>query len=455
MSGITNIQEAVLKKEVLKKLNRPGFKNTDFKKTIEDNYALNDEKDAYVLKNGINANTTSKIVSILKTVGFLPFDSLDEVVNHIKSIEKKYTLLFAYNGTGKTRLSMKFRELSKTGDNKETLYFNAFTEDLFTWDNDLDDDTHRVLLLNRDSKFFGSTESEDDKSLIESIDIANRIRPLLKRYADFNFDIDYKYKKPNAADNGDESEYWAVNFIREELVEGTAQNKNFIKVSRGEENIFIWCFFLAIAQLAIDGDQNYDWVKYIYIDDPISSLDDNNTIAVASHLARLLKENDNNVKVIISSHHTLFFNVMCNELKNGQKYFLSKLDENKYKLTDTTDTPFFHHVSLIRDLHNAVERGNLYSYHFNILRSILEKTASFHGFANFSDCIKPEADDENSVIYTRMINILSHGNYSLYEPTEMLPENKQHFKKILRQFLKNYKFNPEIVPELETETAQE
>ncbi len=448
MSGITNIPEAVFKKEVLKKLNRP-----EFKKIIKDNYALNAENDAYILAEGLNVNTTKKIVSILKTVGFVPFNTLDEVVNHIKSIEKKYTLLFAYNGTGKTRLSMKFRELSKTGDNKETLYFNAFTEDLFTWDNDLDDDTHRVLLLNRDSKFFGSTEAEDDKSLIESIDIANRIRPLLKRYADFNFDINYKYKKPNSEETGDETEYWAVNFIREELIDGTAQNKNFIKVSRGEENIFIWCFFLAIAQLAIDGDQNYDWVKYIYIDDPISSLDDNNTIAVASHLARLLKENDNNVKVIISSHHTLFFNVMCNELKNGQKYFLSKLDDNKYKLTDTTDTPFFHHVSLIRDLHNAVESGNLYSYHFNILRSILEKTASFHGFANFSDCIKPEADDENGVIYTRMINILSHGNYSLYEPTEMLPENKQHFKKILRQFLKNYKFNPEIVPEIETETV--
>lgn len=453
MSEITNIQETVFKKEILKKLNKPEFKNTDFQKTISVNYALNDDKDAYVLKEGIDDITTNKIINIFKTVGFIPFNSLDEVVKHIKLIDKKYTLLFAYNGTGKTRLSMKFRELSKTGENKETLYFNAFTEDLFTWDNDLDDDTHRVLLLNRDSKFFGSTGAEDDKSLIESLDIANRIRPLLNRYANFNFEIDFRYKKPNAEEIGDETEHWAVNFIREELVDGTAQNKEFIKVSRGEENIFIWCFFLAIAQLAIDSDQNYDWVKYIYIDDPISSLDDNNTIAVASHLARMLKANDNNVKVIISSHHTLFFNVMCNELKRGQKYFLSKLDDNKYKLTDTTDTPFFHHVSLIKDLHNAVEYGNLYSYHFNVLRSILEKTASFHGFANFSDCIKPEEDDENGVIYTRMVNIMSHGNYSLYEPLNMLPENKQHFKKIFKQFLVNYKFNPEIVPEIITETA--
>jgi wobble nucleotide-excising tRNase len=51
-----------------------------------------------------------------------------------------------------------------------------------------------------------------------------------------------------------------------------------IKISRGEENIFVWSFFLAIAQLAIDKDENYKWVKTIYIDDPISSLDDNNVI---------------------------------------------------------------------------------------------------------------------------------------------------------------------------------
>ncbi len=63
-----------------------------------------------------------------------------------------------------------------------------------------------------------------------------------------------------------------------------------IKVSRGEENIFIWCFFLAIVQLALDEmEPPYNWVKYVYIDDPISSLDEHNAIAVANHLAKLLK----------------------------------------------------------------------------------------------------------------------------------------------------------------------
>jgi wobble nucleotide-excising tRNase len=55
--------------------------------------------------------------------------------------------------------------------------------------------------------------------------------------------------------------------------------------------------------LAIDNDENYKWVKTIYIDDPISSLDDNNVIIVASHLAQLIKDSkDKDKKFIISTH---------------------------------------------------------------------------------------------------------------------------------------------------------
>ncbi len=77
----------------------------------------------------------------------------------------------------------------------------------------------------------------------------------------------------------------------------------------------------------------------------------------------------------------------------------------------------------------------------------MEKTASFHGFKFFSDCITPLDDDEDKVLYTRMVNILSHGNYSLYEPRGMLPENKQYIKKIFQDFITNYQFNPEVIPD--------
>ena len=349
-----------------------------------------------------------------------------------KTLTINQVLLFAYNGTGKTRLSMAFKDIGKQDDNRDTLYFNAFTEDLFRWDNDLVSDEQRVLKLNQDSRFFSG---------LQELEMENRIRPLLRRYADFDFIIDYQHS--------------VVSFTRE--INGTegAETVEHIKVSRGEENIFIWCFFLAIAQLAVDQQQTYDWVKYLYIDDPISSLDDNNAIAVASHLAQLLKNANGTIKTVISSHHTLFFNVMWNELnemKKLQPYFLSYDKATQaYKLRYTNSTPFFHHVALLEQLHQASESNNLFTYHFNILRSILEKTATFHGFKNFSACIKQGQDDPDGILHARIINILSHGNYSLFEPMEMTDENKGHFRRILSDFLNNYRFNPELFPEAEAQ----
>lgn len=140
----------------------------------------------------------------------------------------------------------------------------------------------------------------------------NRIRPLLQRYADFDFRID--------------TQEWAVRFSR--TVNGEVIDN--IKVSRGEENLFVWCFFLAVMRLAMDPEiEAYRWVKYVYIDDPISSLDEHNAISVGNHLAQLLNKADNPLKVVISSHHPLFFNVMYNELdarksKKVSAHFLSR-----------------------------------------------------------------------------------------------------------------------------------
>lgn len=372
----------------------------------------------------------------------LAFTSLEKVATHLRDILRNglqrsnrhptvnQVLLFAYNGTGKTRLSMAFKDLGKNGDTRDTLYFNAYTEDLFHWDNDLASDTTRIMRLNRDSRFF--------KGLHE-LGIETRIQPLLNRYADFSIRIS--------------SEDWSVIFFRERDPEGEPLP---IKVSRGEENIFVWCFYLAVAQLAIDEHESYKWVKYLYIDDPISSLDDNNAIAVASHLAQLLKVTSGKIKVVISTHHALFFNVMWNELQESRKmqpYFLNhKKDNLSYTLRYTNDTPFYHHIALLEQLHAAMESDQLYTYHFNILRSILEKTATFHGFKNFSACIKREADDPDGILHSRLINVLSHGNYSLFEPREMLEENKQYFRKILNDFMANYRFNTETFPPRELET---
>lgn len=350
--------------------------------------------------------------------------------------EKKYILLYAYNGTGKTRLSMAFKDLGKQGEERDTLYFNAFTEDLFIWDNDLENDIVRVLKLNSESRFFAG---------LKELEMETRIRPLLHCHVDFDFTID--------------TEKWEIAFFRTKLVnpdnkkpEGEDGFEYNIKVSRGEENIFIWCFFLAIVQLVIDGADAYSWVKYIYIDDPVSSLDDNNVITLASQLAHVIQRSDT-VKTIISTHHALFFNVMHNELEAGKSkktgsYFLSQpRGTANYTLRYTNSTPFFHHVALLTEVYRAGKSGKLYTYHFNMLRCLLEKSASFHGFKNFSSCIKKTDDDPDGVLHARLVNVLSHDGYSLFEPREMLEENKAHFRRILDDFLNRYSFNPELFTE--------
>jgi AAA domain len=349
----------------------------------------------------------------------------------------EFVLLYAFNGTGKTRLSMAFKDVGKKNEGeRDTLYFNAFTEDLFTWDNDLDGNSKRALKINSASRFFSG---------VEELEMESRIRPFLHRYGDFDFSIDYVQ--------------WTISFSREVQVKTQDGIKtdtiDNIKVSRGEENIFIWCFFLAIAQLAMDGAEAYSWVKYLYIDDPISSLDDNNAIAVASDLAQLLKNKQSQILVVISSHHSLFFNVMCNELKKlkHRKYFLSKISATQtHALQTTDDTPFFHHVAMLHELQQAAKSGKLYTYHFNMLRSILEKTATFFGFNDFSACIQG-VDDE--VLYARALNLLSHGKYSAYEPREMVDDTKALFNRILTAFLDRYRFDlPDSITEVAEATEQ-
>lgn len=344
---------------------------------------------------------------------------------------KNYYLLFAYNGTGKTRLSVEFKNLGRKKirgseeKTRDTLYYNAFTEDLFTWNNDLNGDIDRRLLFNTSSRFFDG---------LDGLAIDTRIRGFLRIHADFDFRIHYNEGY--------------ISFSREVQTKTGVETVTGIKISRGEENIFIWCFFLAIVQLVKDGTLSYDWVKYIYIDDPISSLDDNNVVALACQLSELLK--DCKIKTAISTHHTLFFNVMYNELRkeNTASRFLSfDKGTNKYIVKNTGDTPFFHHIALLKELKQAADSGKIYTYHFNILRNILEKTAAFHGFDNFSACIKRDDDDLDDVIFARMTNLLSHGNHSVFNPVEMVEDNKEIFRNILSRFLENYKFNDKLFME--------
>lgn len=369
----------------------------------------------------------------------------DDLNNPTKPIS--LLLIYAYNRTGKTRLSMEFKDAGKRKTKKnqdatpDTLYFNAFTEDLFVWENDLEGDSVRRLQLNDKSSFFDAmTELALDETIAR----------YLSRYAEFEFDFTYKEVQQ---DRGTISKPDFVSFRK-----GDETN---IKVSRGEQNIFIWCVFMSICERMLDGHPSYQGKKYLYIDDPISSLDDNNAISVACDLAKLLRRAATRkdglgaptpIKVIFSSHHSLFFNVMCNELGRRvegeakvthKRYFLHRPGgDGAYTLQATDDTPFFHHVATLAELQRAADprKGKLYTFHFNALRSVMEKTASFFGHPSIAFCLRALDNEEDRALFNRALNLLSHGAYAVHEPTEMGEDNKELFRRILREFIERFEF---------------
>ena len=388
--------------------------------------------------------------------GVRTYQSLSKLVTRFRDDlnDADLVLLYAFNRTGKTRLSMAFKDEGKRKNRKnptgtpDTLYFNAFTEDLFVWENDLEGDSVRRLQLNERSSFFNAmTELALDETIAQ----------YLYRYADFEFDFIYK-----EVEQGEEK------LFKADYVSFRKGEQTNIKVSRGEQNLFIWCVFMAICERMLDGHVSYQSKKYLYIDDPISSLDDSNAISVACDLAKLLRRAATRtdgtgvaapIKVIFSSHHALFFNVMCNEVGRrieGQpkvthkRYFLHRPNaEGAYTLQATEDTPFFHHVAILAELQRAADprNGKLYTFHFNALRNVMEKTSSFFGHSSMAFCLKALDNEEDRALFNRALNLLSHGAYAIHEPTEMGEDNKELFRRILREFITKFEFAlPDVVP---------
>ncbi len=407
--------------------------------------------------------------------GLRLYTSLKDIVihklrNELSDID--VIILFAHNRTGKTRLSKEFKDVGKqrNNGNADTFYFNAYTEDLFTWDNDLEADSDYRLMLNYQSDFLHNL----GKGQIEA-----EVEVYLNKYTDINFRLHYfdaeTYQEWLEGNDYSDNEIRKRRYENHVLgkprhVSFSNAEKESIKISRGEQNIFVWCLYMAVCERVISNDGDYDWVKYFYIDDPISSLDDNHAILVACDLANLIRRAANRViqtengtdeqspvKITFSSHHSLFFNVIYNELSRAKedepsvimkRYFLHKQNsEGKYTIRSTDDTPFFHHVATLTELKRAAdpEEGVLYTYHFNALRSIMEKTASFFGHSNINFCLKI-LNNEDAALYNRALQLLSHGKYAIAEPAEMGDDNKDLFRRILNDFVEEFKFElPEIL----------
>lgn len=382
--------------------------------------------------------------------------SLREVFEEDES--GKYTncaLIFAYNGTGKTRLSYDFAHYGREeGASPHTLYYNAYTEDLFTWDNDLENNTDHHLIINQDSALIQG---------LAGFNFSEPLRKYLQVFTDIDFDFHYD------SDNPDLPDY--VVFSKT-LSDETFEN---IKISRGEERLFVWCFFRCIVDQVLGGNSAYKGIEYIYIDDPMSSLDDNNVITFAAQLYNVIRDSLRNerrvinsgidelrrIKFVISTHHALFFHVMIHGLSNdsklGQFYLHRAKDSDEVILKSMSDkTPFYYNVAMMSEIQEAIFNDRLYTYHFTIMRSVMEKIAEFFGHRDYryildgitykgNDFDEPSFSKGELVdLYSRIVNVFSHQG-QFFSPTLMNEDNKDSIKTLFYHIKKKYHF---MLPDL-------
>lgn len=354
-----------------------------------------------------------------------------EIAATIRDVNEKIVLVYAFNATGKTRLSVAYKDATKGEDGAHAgVYYNAYSEDLFVWQNDPENDGAPIRLDIRKcslNKFHGSLTEDNVR------DKLNRFKP------GYRFEF-INYENP-------EDGIQAVSFFQEEA---DHEDPNIIskvpfKISRGEERIFIWCFFLALFEVDGWADQQ---ASHFFIDDPVSSLDDHNIFITASTLFDLIEDHFEKRKIIITTHHLGFFAILADWLKKGEK--ASKF-QNKAKVcilsaksgdlsleTGTRDV-FLYHLRLLQVLQQAYDNGAVRSFHFALLRQVLENIASFLGVGQFSYVLEKigmnDADD-----VARVVNTLSHKKVYYFESDELTPDNQAMFENVFTKIKDKYDF---------------
>ena len=371
--------------------------------------------------------------------------TITDIANRLRGSDKKVQLIYGFNGTGKTRLSRTFKELvSPKEDNGEeartkVLYFNAFTEDLFYWDNDLENDLERKLLIQPNAyTHWALVEQGQDQNAIAHF----------QRYTDDkltpHFNEEYTKEK-----DGKTITIPAFSEVTFSFERGNEARTDNVKISKGEESNFIWSIFQAVIEQVIDvlnvpepGEREtakFDLLEYIFIDDPVSSLDENHLIELAVDLAALIKSSTSGLKFIISTHSTLFYNVLFSELKPRDGYILRRNDEGLFELEEKrgdSNTSFSYHLHIKRLIEQAIQQRTVQRYHFNLLRNLYEKAASFLGYQSWSDLLP----DDKATYAKRIMHFYSHRSLSNEEVAEPTEPEKQMVQLLVQHLTNQHRF---------------
>lgn len=362
---------------------------------------------------------------------------LNEIAQELKGNNKKVQLIYGFNGNGKTRLSREFKELVAPKSDIETdgtglvskkiIYYNAFTEDLFYWDNDLENDVNLKLKIHPNS-FTEWIFKDQGQELNVTRHFQNYTNQALT--PEFNPDfseITFSYKRGNEEDSRN------------------------IKISKGEESNFVWSVFYSLLEQVIDvlnildhserETDKLNQLEYVFIDDPVTSLDDNHLIQMAVDLAQLIKKSDfnNGLKFIITTHNPLFYNVLMNEFGIKSGCMLTKNEDASYDLDNKfgdSNKNFSYHQYLISVLKQAIVENKIEKYHFILLQNLYEKTANFLGYEKWSMLLP-----ENEELYaSRIMNFYSHRTLVNDEIRKLEEPEKQMVKLLFNHLIDNSKF---------------
>ena len=387
--------------------------------------------------------------------------TLTQIAQQIKAANKKVQLIYAFNGVGKTRLSREFKQLIAPKDEGDDagepessrtkiLYYNAFTEDLFYWDNDLAlDAAPRLKIQPNTFTDWILQEQGQDRNIITNFQryTNDKLTP--------RFNQEYKARDKD----GTEITVRAFSEVTFSLERGDNQHSGNLKISKGEESNFIWSIFYTLIEQLIDVlndvDPDYpeptpfDRLEYVFVDDPVSSLDENHLIQLAVELAQLIKSNKSAVKFVITTHNPLFYNVLSNEFNRKnyfEKYRLEKQADGTYQLVPhPNDSPFSYHLYLLAELEKAVSTGQVHKYHFNFLRNILEKTSTFLGYEKWGELLPKTDDGKPNPYETRIINISSHSKHAGEEVVALTDDDKRILNYLIKEISEMYRFKKNVV----------
>ncbi|MDL9866167.1 AAA family ATPase [Escherichia coli] len=406
--------------------------------------------------------------------------TLKQIAQELIDANKKVQLIYAFNGTGKTRLSREFKELiapkninnpscTEAEPSRNTiLYYNAFTEDLFYWDNDLDTDAEPRL------KIQPNTFTSWLIALLQTLGEDDNIITNFQRYTSskatpiFNqeySEVTFRISKSNPA-----TPEISDKITEDDLTSVQGQYEN-IKISKGEESNFVWSVIYTLLEQVVSTlneldatnriTDEFDKLEYVFIDDPVSSLDDNHLIELAVDLAGLIKSSKSTLKFIITTHNPLFYNVLYNELSNKayekqangedilsynakrefKKYRLEKQADGLYQILEQkTDSPLSYHLFLLSEIQSAITDGQIRKYHFSFIRNVLEKMATFLGYNYWPVLLPKTTDGKPDSFANRILNLSSHSAHAGEEIAVVDDVDKEKLEELVNYLIQTYGF---------------